>query len=263
MYVNDPILVAAMTLVFHNRDAGKRERAELQAFITATLGKDTERHRRITISVAQGNPVDQILAMQRRHRSDLIVVGTHGYTGVDRAVLGSTALGLLQRTPVPVLAVPQRQGNQDLSQDWPGERIAAAIELDRPASHEVATAAHLAQWFDASLLLVHVVNAIAAPPWWGHDLTRDELIRIGDVQRKLLTVARHAAGIVKTEARVVYGETADELAALAAAEHTQLLITALRDRSRWFGARRGSVSYHVLTHAVAPVLAYPPRWRFQ
>jgi nucleotide-binding universal stress UspA family protein len=263
MYANDPILVTAMTFVFHDRQAGKRERAELQAFVTATLGNDMERNRRIAIKVVRGDPVDQILAMQRRHHADLIVVGTHGYTGVDRVVLGSTTLGLLQRTPVPVLAVPRRQDNDSVGQDWPGERIAAAIELDRPAAREVATAAHLARWFDASLLLVHVVNAIAAPPWWGQDLTRDELIRIGDVRGKLLTVARRAAGIVKTEARVVYGQPADELAALVAAERTQLLITALRDRSRWFGARRGSVSYHVLTHAVAPVLAYPPRWRFQ
>jgi nucleotide-binding universal stress UspA family protein len=107
------------------------------------------------------------------------------------------------------------------------------------------------------------VPAIAAPPWWGRDLTRDELIRIGDLQGKLDELARRCAGIVKTEARVVHGQPADELATLVAAERTELLITGLRDRSRWFGSRRGSVSYHVLTHAVAPVLAYPPQWRFR
>jgi nucleotide-binding universal stress UspA family protein len=262
MYVNDPLLVAAMRLAFHDRNSGKRERAELRAFVTATLGQETERDRRVAVTVVQGEPVDHILAAQRRHRSDLIVVGTHGYTGVGRVVLGSTALGLLQRTRVPVLAVP-RWTKVDVSVGWPGDRIAAAIELDRPAAREVATAAHLARWFNASLLLVHVVPAIAAPLWWGHDLTRDELIRIGDVQGKLYSLAQRSAGIVKTEARVIYGQPADELAALVAAERSQLLITALRDRGRWFGARRGSVSYHVLTHSVAPVLAYPPQWRFR
>jgi nucleotide-binding universal stress UspA family protein len=56
------------------------------------------------------------------------------------------------------------------------------------------------------------------------------------------------------------GRIADEIAALVAAEHIELLITALRDRRGWFGARRGSVSYHVLSHAVSPVLAYPRQW---
>jgi hypothetical protein len=39
------------------------------------------------------------------------------------------------------------------------------------------------------------------------------------------------------------------------------VITALRDRRGWFGARRGSISYHVLVHAITPVLALPPNWR--
>jgi nucleotide-binding universal stress UspA family protein len=56
------------------------------------------------------------------------------------------------------------------------------------------------------------------------------------------------------------GRIADEIAALVAGERIELLITALRDRRGWFGARRGSVSYHVLTHAVSPVLAHPRQW---
>lgn len=263
MYVNDPLLLAAMRLVFHDRQNGAGERTELQAFVSSTLGAEATRRLRPTLSMVRGDPVDQILAMQRRHRSDLIVVGTHGYTGVDRVVLGSTTLGLLQRSGVPILAVPRGHSADDVSGSWGGARVAAAIEVDRLATREVTTAAHLARWFNASLLLVHVVPAIAAPPWWGRDLTRDELIRVGDVQNKLQRLAKRAGTIVKTETRVLYGEPADELADLVATERTQLLITSLRDRRRWFGARRGSVSYHVLTHAVVPVLAYPPRWRFR
>ena len=63
------------------------------------------------------------------------------------------------------------------------------------------------------------------------------------------------------DANAISPMAADEIAALAAAERTRLLVTALRDRRGWFGARRGSVSCHVLSHAVAPVLACPPEWR--
>jgi len=41
----------------------------------------------------------------------------------------------------------------------------------------------------------------------------------------------------------------------------ELLITAMHDRRNWFGAKRGSISFHVVLHAVTPVLAYPPEWR--
>jgi hypothetical protein len=40
-------------------------------------------------------------------------------------------------------------------------------------------------------------------------------------------------------------------------------MTALRDRRGWFGARRGAVSNHVLSHAVTPVLAIPQKWRLR
>jgi hypothetical protein len=59
----------------------------------------------------------------------------------------------------------------------------------------------------------------------------------------------------------VCGNIADEIAAIAATERTGLVLTALSDRRGWFGATRGSISYHLLSHAITPVLAYPLSWR--
>ena len=41
-----------------------------------------------------------------RHRIDLIVVGTHGRTGVSHALLGSVAEAVVRRAPCLVLTVP-------------------------------------------------------------------------------------------------------------------------------------------------------------
>jgi nucleotide-binding universal stress UspA family protein len=38
--------------------------------------------------------------------SDLIVVGTHGRSGLKRFLLGSVAEGVMRHSPIPVLAVP-------------------------------------------------------------------------------------------------------------------------------------------------------------
>lgn len=55
------------------------------------------------------DPIQGILAMQ--DGADLIVMGTHGVTGLAAAVLGSTAYGVLSsaRTPVLVLPHPERR----------------------------------------------------------------------------------------------------------------------------------------------------------
>jgi nucleotide-binding universal stress UspA family protein len=51
------------------------------------------------------DPVAEILRTARRERCDLIVMGTHGRTGLKRLVLGSVAEQVLRRAPCPVLTV--------------------------------------------------------------------------------------------------------------------------------------------------------------
>ena len=137
----------------------------------------------------------------------------------------------------------------------------AAVELDGGLPYEVENAARIAQWFGSSVLLAHVLTEIVAPAWLSADLSAHERIRIALAQRQMGALAALAQRQVKTDVRVTCGNIADEIAALAANERTELLLTALHDRRRWFGAKRGSISYHVLSHAVTPVLAYPPQWR--
>src|SRR5688572_20216546 len=53
-----------------------------------------------------GKPADVILAVARERKADLIVVGSHGRTGLKRAVLGSVAEDVVRRSTVPVVVVP-------------------------------------------------------------------------------------------------------------------------------------------------------------
>ena len=261
-YANDPLLVAAAAAALHDRSIAKRSLNELQAFVDETLAGGAKRVR-VTCRVSVGKPSDEILKAAERGRSDLIVLGTHGLTGADRLLLGSTTMSVLQRTSIPVLAVPRRDEPPGYSPapSWPGDRILAPLELDGSSAREVETAARLAQWFGSSLLALHVVAGVAAPNWLRGDLGAHDRSRVADAQRQIDALAAAGQRYVRAEGRVMCGRIADEIAALAASERIQLLITALRDRRGWFGAQRGSVSYHVLAHAVAPVLAYPQQWR--
>lgn len=52
-----------------------------------------------------GSAFDEICAAAKKHRADLIVIATHGYTGLKHALLGSTAERVVRHAPCPVLAV--------------------------------------------------------------------------------------------------------------------------------------------------------------
>lgn len=54
-----------------------------------------------------GEPVHRpIVDAAIANGSDLIVVGTHGRSGLKRFLLGSVAEGVMRHSPIPVLAVP-------------------------------------------------------------------------------------------------------------------------------------------------------------
>jgi universal stress protein A len=52
-----------------------------------------------------GHPVQTIVALAKRVRADLIVMGTHGRTGLRRSLIGSVAERVVREAHCPVLVV--------------------------------------------------------------------------------------------------------------------------------------------------------------
>lgn len=55
--------------------------------------------------IVHGTPFLEILRMAKEKNVELIVVGTHGRTGLDHVLFGSTAEKVVRRAPCPVLSV--------------------------------------------------------------------------------------------------------------------------------------------------------------
>jgi nucleotide-binding universal stress UspA family protein len=55
--------------------------------------------------VAVGHPADTIVRMAQERGADLIVMGTHGRTGLQHVLLGSVAEKVVRLAPCPVLTV--------------------------------------------------------------------------------------------------------------------------------------------------------------
>ena len=98
----------------------------LEELATVDLARDlavwrTEAERIATTGVrtalVEGDPAAGILRYARDHGVDLLVLGTHGRTGLRRLVLGSVAERVVRQAPCPVMVVRPKD---------PG-----AIEVDR------------------------------------------------------------------------------------------------------------------------------------
>lgn len=53
-----------------------------------------------------GSTADGILSCSKEFKADLIVIGTHGRSGIDRLLMGSVAESVVRNSHVPVLVVP-------------------------------------------------------------------------------------------------------------------------------------------------------------
>ena len=77
--------------------------AEMRSFTARTKLPPS---RELTTRLLSGNPATTILKELRAGHHELLVMGTHGRTGIQHALLGSVAEKLVRLSPVPVLTVP-------------------------------------------------------------------------------------------------------------------------------------------------------------
>ena len=79
---------------------------QLEAFWAAQDDEDKKIRSQIkSITVCESYPAEEILKASRKHRCDLIVMGSHE-RGVSHTFLGSVAKSVLRRSHVPTLIVP-------------------------------------------------------------------------------------------------------------------------------------------------------------
>ncbi len=64
---------------------------------------------KITVSVLKGVPFHEIVQAGQKFNVDLIVLGTHGRTGLRHVLMGSTAERVVQHATCPVLVVRERE----------------------------------------------------------------------------------------------------------------------------------------------------------
>jgi nucleotide-binding universal stress UspA family protein len=259
MFVNDPILLAAASAAHLDRRTFiDRTNTELARFVKRMTGRARGAQDGIPLVVRAGNPAEEILAEARRLRSDLLVMGSHGLSGIQKALFGSTTEQVLRHGRVPVLAIPpsmrlHRRATLDIS------RVIAPIDLAGEWQSDAIRAATVAAEFDARLLLVHVLAPVQAPPWATATVRSNERRRIEKARTALERVrTKLFTDLQSMSTRVVVGKAAHEIARLTTGGRS-LVVMSLRGTAGVWGLRRGSIAYRVLTHSATPVLALPRR----
>ena len=65
------------------------------------------------LAFAEGSPAETINEHATSGQHDLVVIGTHGKTGLERVILGSVAETVVRTCPVPVLVTHDRSASEE------------------------------------------------------------------------------------------------------------------------------------------------------
>ena len=109
------------------------------------------------ISAAQ-----EILAYADEEKVDLIVMGTHGRSGIGHFLLGSTTEKVVHGSLVPVLTI---HSGEDLFLKAEGsyKRVLVPTDFSEASLHAVRWGADIAKRFGSELVVVHVIEPVLAP----------------------------------------------------------------------------------------------------
>jgi nucleotide-binding universal stress UspA family protein len=236
---------------------------DARRYLEAVADRLRRDHCRVEIDVLEGEaPLAILYSIDHRH-PDLVVLSTHGYTGLRRLVLGSVSEQVLRESSAPVMVV--RAAAHSSAGVGPPRKV--LVPLDGSACAEAALTylldAGLAPAAELILLraVPFIMSAVAVPGLPDPNAQRlldEERMR---VQQRLLearhyldTVARRMPHGQPYGALAVADYPARAIVQMAEKEGVDLIAMATNSRTGMDRIMHASVTAHVLHHTPTPIL---------
>ena len=199
---------------------------------------------------------EAIVDRARMLQADLIVMGTHGRTGVRRAILGSVTERVLRTAPCAVMAIPPHA--QRLPANPPLARILCATDFSAAADCALEWAVDVANHVDATLTVAHIIELPTKLPGSTElDLTPCRKAGFEQAEASLSAALARFVTKVATNNILRAGQPGPELLRLSREQHSDLMVMGVHGRSGGDLMLFGSVAQHVMRRAACPVLAVP------
>ena len=201
--------------------------------------------------VDQGNAPRCILSFAQKENIEGIVMGTHGRSGFDRLVLGSSTDRVIRKAACPVLVVSNAaQKTLDVEPDRRHRlsRILYCTDFSHNSEQARGYAISLAAEYGAELALFHV----AENP---HDVSTAEAIVAARTQELDKLVSETERKNLNVRSAVRLGKPYEEIVRYANEAQANLIIMTARGGDAVDRAVFGSTTYRVIQLGPCPVLA--------
>ncbi len=228
-------------------------KVEKEVFDDLATRSDAIRTRGIAVSteiVRRLYPVEAILERVKKTEPDVVVMGTHGRSGLRKLLLGSVAARVVLEASCPVMTVASDASVAEGEKGF--DPILVPVDFSEHSERAIDAAKTL-RTPAGRLILQHVVSSPTHPSLYAGGVTKllqlhpDLPSRIGE---KLSELYQERGEIVVTEGNVV-----EEILETARSKKPQLIVMGTRGQQSGHPVLLGSVTERVIGRAKIPVLA--------
>lgn len=215
--------------------------------------------------VRKGRAFDQICREAKHLGADLIIVSTHGYTGLKHVLLGSTAERVVRHASCPVLVVQDfvsRGGNGAREREaFRLTKILVPVDFSEYSRQALTHAIALAKQFGSKVTLLHSVYPhyyATNPGYTVYDLpVLMESLREGAEKQMQDLVRQTAFSGVPFESKITVGFPSETILQFAADAGADLIVSSTHGRTGLKRALIGSTAEQMVRFAKCPVLVIP------
>lgn len=250
-----PTLAGMEAVPILTSDLESKANAELKTFAK----RQGESRFALTSLLRTGKAFHEITAAADERAADLIVMATHGYTGVSHVLLGSTAERVVRHASCPVLTVPVPNTTKQIRKTRPLKltRLLVPIDFSIISKDALPWAAFLAARFKAEMILLHVVEKFPIDYLLGPELMNQAitpLMKQAEVDLQAMAQSLSNSTGVKASGVVRDGTPHKEICQMAKELRADLIVLTTHGYTGLKHVWLGSTAERVARHAICPVL---------
>jgi nucleotide-binding universal stress UspA family protein len=203
--------------------------------------------------IRQGVPYETILAYAAEQDIDLVVMGSHGRTGAERARFGSTTERVITLGDVPVMSVPLGDTADVRAGYGLYDEIVVATDGSDDAEAAAENGIEIAERYGADIHAIYVVDTAIYDL---EDAPRSivGLLKEGGRQATAAVAAEARERNLPAETNVLRGRPDEEIIRFADGVDADLIVLGSRGRGAAPDRLLGSVAARAIEHAEIPVL---------
>ena len=257
-------LFMARSYLERTAEVVQKQSRKVQANTGAPLG---EKAVEVRVEVSTGNPAEEILRYAEENNVDIILMGTHGRSGVGRWILGSVAEKVLRKSSSPIWLVRTNIPEKIVHDEWPKRIMLVPLDGSKFAESVLPHVEALAKQRGAKLMNIILLRVVEEsfitadypfPDWKEHIKQIREHFK-QEAERYLVKIEKRLADAgLNVRIEVLIGKPADDIINYAHNNHPNLIVMATHGSSAISRWEFGNIADKILHGVSSPIFLVRP-----